>query len=92
MDGCGNASAESDGSYSTTQVKPSFALEGTIICSGDINIVNYYSVVIKYNPELSSIIFSQSPNWDSAMSLLERSIRDAGGVNNEGKFKAFNRI
>lgn len=92
LDGCGNASAESDGSYSTTQVKPSFALEGTIICSGDINIVNYYSVVIKYNPELSSIIFSQSPNWDSAMSLLERSIRDAGGVNNEGKFKAFNRI
>lgn len=73
---------------------PDFSLEGTVIAGNTVSAKNLNSIVVKYNPELSKIVYSQNAEWNSSETLLDRMLSEgkSSGVRNEGYFKAFNRI
>ncbi len=73
---------------------PDFSLEGTVIAGNTVSAKNLNSIVVKYNPELSKIVYSQNEEWNSSETLLDKMLSEgkSSGVRNEGYFKAFNRI
>lgn len=73
---------------------PDFSLEGTVIAGNTVSAKNLNSIVVKYNPELSKIVYSQNAEWNSSETLLDKMLSEgkSSGVRNEGYFKAFNRI